>query len=158
MDLTKTKLVISEIDGIVTEHLTAYGEMNIPMFKHFNMKDFEAINLIKKDWGFVFISSDAAINASLCRKRNIPFYFAERSKKDVYASVMRRFNLTPDNVLYIGSSYSDVDCLNMSGVAMCTEDSVPAAKNASDHVIPMYGGTGVLCYVYDFLKLNSDRG
>jgi len=50
MDLSNIKAVISEIDGIVTEHLSGIGEMNITMFKQFYMKDFEAINLIKKNW------------------------------------------------------------------------------------------------------------
>jgi len=58
MLLENIKLVISEIDGIITEGLVGFGEMNIPMFKQFFIKDFEAINEIKKHWGFVFISSD----------------------------------------------------------------------------------------------------
>ena len=85
MNLTKIKLIVSELDGVITEGLTAYGEMNVPMFKQFCTKDFEAINLIKKmDYSFVFMSVDAAINMSMCRKRNIAFFQAERSKKDVY--------------------------------------------------------------------------
>lgn len=157
MDLNNIKLIISEIDGIVTEHLTAIGELNIPMFKQFNMKDFEAINLIKKNWNFIFMSSDAAINMSLCKKRNIPFYFAERSKKEVYSYILNKFSLLPDNILYIGSSYSDIECLRMSGLSMCPEDAVSQAKNASEHIIPMYSGTGILCYVYDFLTINANR-
>ena len=81
MSFKDIKIVVSEIDGIITEHLTAIGELNTVMFKQFYMKDFEAINRIKKDWGFVFLSSDASVNMTLCRKRNIPFYHAERSKK-----------------------------------------------------------------------------
>ena len=90
MDFGNIKLIVSEIDGIVTEHLVAFGEMNVVMFKQFYMKDFEAINLIKKDWGFTFLSSDANINASLCKKRNIPFFFAERNKKEVYNQILQR--------------------------------------------------------------------
>jgi 3-deoxy-D-manno-octulosonate 8-phosphate phosphatase (KDO 8-P phosphatase) len=160
MSFDNISLVISEIDGIVTEHLVALGEMNTVMFKQFYMKDFEAINLIKKDWGFVFLSSDANINLSLCKKRNIPFFFAERNKKDAYNQIMQRYSLTPDNVLYIGSSYSDIECIKMSGVSMCPEDSVPQVKALVNDVIPIYSGTGVLCYIYELLqdfKLNKDR-
>jgi 3-deoxy-D-manno-octulosonate 8-phosphate phosphatase (KDO 8-P phosphatase) len=157
MELSKIKLIISEIDGIITEHLVAYGEMNITMFKQFNMKDFEAINLLKKDWSFAFLSADAAINSSLCRKRSIPFYYAERSKKEVCGHLIQRFSLTPDDVLYIGSSYSDIDCMRLSGFSMCPEDAVSAVKNTADHVIPVFGGTGVLCYVYELLLANKSR-
>ncbi len=160
MDIDKIKFVLSEVDGIITEHLSGIGEMGITLFKQFYMKDFEAINLIKKDWGFAFISMDAAINMSLCRKKNIPFFHAERSKKDVYNILLHKYNVTPENVLYLGSSYSDIDCLRVSGVSMCPEDAVPQVKNIADFVVPVYSGGGVLSYVYETLKgskLNKDR-
>lgn len=152
MNLTNIKLIISEVDGIITEHLTAIGELNIPMFKQFYMKDFEAINMIKKHWGFVFLSSDAAINMSLCKKRNLPFYHADRNKKEIYSKIVSRFGITPDNVLYIGNSYSDIECMQLSGTSMCPEDGVSRVKNTVDHVIPVYSGGGVLCYVYELLE------
>jgi YrbI family 3-deoxy-D-manno-octulosonate 8-phosphate phosphatase len=160
MDFDNIKLVVSEVDGIITEHLIAFGEINTVMFKQFYMKDFEAINLIKKDWGFAFLSSDANINLSLCKKRNIPFFFAEKSKREVYNQILQRYSLIPDNVLYIGSSYSDINCIQMSGMSMCPEDAVPQVKAMVDHVIPVYSGTGILCYVYELLndfKLNKNR-
>lgn len=160
MNFENIKLVVSEIDGIVTEHLIAFGEMNVVMFKQFCVKDFEAINLIKKDWGFSFLSSDANINASLCKKRNIPFFFAERNKKEIYNQILQRYSLIPDNILYVGSSYSDIGCIQMSGVSMCPEDAVPQVKAMVDYVIPVYSGTGILCYVYELLndfKLSKNR-
>ena len=160
MDLSKIKFVISEIDGIVTEHLSGIGEMGVTMFKQYYMKDFEAINLIKKDWGFAFLSSDPAVSLSTCKKKNIPFFYAERNKREVYNMLLNRYNLTPDNVLYVAGSYSDIECLRMSGVSMCPEDAVIQVKNIVDEIIPLYGGTGVLCYVYETLlkfKLNKNR-
>lgn len=160
MELDKVKVVISEVDGIITEGLVGLGEMDLTMFKQFYMKDFEAINLIKREWKFAFLSTDAAISMSLCRKRNIPFYHAERSKMEIYKRITQRFSITPDNVLYVGSSYSDIECMQASGVTMCPEDAVPQVKNAVDHVIPVYGGTGILCYVCEVLhgfKMKKNR-
>lgn len=153
MNFENIKIIVSEVDGVITEHLTGIGEFNTPLFKQFYLKDFEAINLIKKNWQFAFLSSEAAINTSLCRKRNIPFFYAERSKLEVYNNqILRRYNVTPENVLYIGSSYSDVDCIRTSRFSICPEDSVGLVKNTADHVAPVYGGSGVLCYVYEMLN------
>jgi 3-deoxy-D-manno-octulosonate 8-phosphate phosphatase (KDO 8-P phosphatase) len=160
LDLSNIKFVVSEVDGVITEHLAGIGEMGITLFKQFCGKDFEAINLIKRDWGFAFLSLDATISMSTCKKKNIPFFYAERNKKEVYNSILRRYSLTPDNVLYVGSAYSDIDCMKMSGFSVCPEDAVTQIKNLSDHVVPIYSGTGVLCYVYDLLlanKLNKNR-
>ena len=152
MDFKDIKLIVSEIDGIITEGLSGIGEFNTTMFKEFYIKDFEAINLIKKYWTFVALSSDAAVNASLCRKRNIPFFFAERSKFDLYKQILMRYNVNADNVLYIGNSYSDIDCLRASAFSVCPEDAVIQVKNTVDHVAPIYGGNGVICYVYEMLE------
>lgn len=156
MNLNEIKIVISEIDGVITEGLSGIGEIGVTLFKQFYMKDFEAINQLKKGKVFVFLSADAEINSSLCKRRNIPFYYALNNKKETYANILRRYSLTADNVLYIGSSYSDVECMRMSGFSMCPEDAVSAAKNAADLVIPMMSGTGILCYVNDFLELNKN--
>ena len=160
MDLSNIKIVVSELDGVITEHLAGLGEMDSMLFKQFYLKDFEAINLIKQYWKFAFLSSEIAINMSLCRKRSIPFFYAERSKKEVYGHLLQRYAMTPDDVLYLGSSYSDINCMKLSGMSMCPEDGVPQVKNTVDHVIPAFGGSGVLCYVYELLnacRLNKNR-
>lgn len=151
MDFSNVNLIVSEVDGIITEGLTAFGELNIPMSKAFFVKDFEAINEIKKHWKFVFLSSDAAINMSMCKKRSVPFFFAERSKAEVFGHILRKYSLTSDQVLYVGSSYSDVECMRQSGVSICAEDSPAVVRQTADVVLPHYGGTGILCTVYDML-------
>jgi len=152
MDFSNIKLILSEIDGIVTEHMSGIGEMGITLFKTYYMKDFETINKMKKTFGFVFMSKEPDINISLCKKKNLPFFLAERNKKEVYNKILRRYSLAPDNVLYIGNSYSDIDCMQMSGVSICPEDAVVDVKNVSDRVVSEMGGTGVLCAVYELLK------
>lgn len=151
MDLKNIKIIISEMDGIVTENLTSVGEMGMVMFKQYYMKDFEAINKIKSKCNFVFLSSDSSINLSLCRKRNIPFYYAERSKTACFTQILRRYNLSPEEVLYVGCSYSDIGCMNMAEFSVCPEDAVLPVKRAATFTIPLFGGTGVICYINDVL-------
>lgn len=153
MNFDNIKFIVSELDGVVSEYLTGYGEMGIPMFKQFCVKDFEAVNIIKKNgYGFAFLSADANINMSLCKKKNIPFFFSEKDKKTVYfEKVISRFNLSPDNILYVGSSYSDIECLRMSGISMCPEDSPSEVINNVTYVVPVYSGNGVLCHVWGLL-------
>jgi 3-deoxy-D-manno-octulosonate 8-phosphate phosphatase KdsC-like HAD superfamily phosphatase len=53
--LKKIKVIVSEVDGIVTEHLSAIDPMGYVVFKQYYMKDFEAINELKKNFIFVFL-------------------------------------------------------------------------------------------------------
>lgn len=157
MDFSDLKIIVSEVDGIITEGLSGIGEMNQVLFKQFYTKDFEAINELKKDYVFVFMSIDPAISMSLCRQRNIPFYFAEKSKSNLLGNILRKYSMTADNLLYVGSTYSDVKPMITAAFSMCTEDSPSKVKNVSDHVMPYMGGTGVLCYVCDFLAANKGK-
>jgi 3-deoxy-D-manno-octulosonate 8-phosphate phosphatase (KDO 8-P phosphatase) len=151
MDLSNIKLIVSEVDGIITEDNVGLGEMAMPMFKMFCIKDFEAINELKKHWDFVFLSSDAAINMSTMRKKNIPFYHAERNKLVIFKKIISKYSLTADQVMYIGRSYSDIECMQLAGFAVCPDDAVPQVINVSDSTVSSFSGFGVLSVVYELL-------
>jgi 3-deoxy-D-manno-octulosonate 8-phosphate phosphatase KdsC-like HAD superfamily phosphatase len=146
------KVIVSAVDGIITEHLSPLDELGNTLFKSYCMKDFEAINEIKKMCRFVFISKDQAISYNFFRRKSIPFYYAPKSKKEKLVEIMRRYGATPENVIYVGCSYSDINSMKLSEVTFCTEDSPDSVKNVADYVLPYYGGCGVLCGLYEILK------
>ncbi len=88
------KLVLSEVDGIITKHFAPIDELgNIP-FKVYQMKDFEAINMIKKmGYKFIFVSADNHINYNLCRRKNIPYFLVRAGKKKLFLRKLRRYNV-----------------------------------------------------------------
>ena len=148
------KIVVSAVDGIITEYLSPIDELGNTLFKSYYMKDFEAINEIKKAYTFVFISKDQAISYHLFRRKNIPFYYAPKSKKEGLIKIMRKYGVTPENVIYIGCSYSDIENMKMAEISFCTEDSPDSVKIVADNILPYYGGCGVLCGLYEVLKKN----
>ena len=148
LNFENIKLIISEVDGVITDGTSLIGEANITIGKYFCLKDFEAINKIKKQYNFVFLSSDASI------RKNIPFFFAEKDKETVYMSIVDKYRVTSDNVLYVGSNYSDLGCIRRSGFSACPEDAVIQVKNTTNTVLPVYGGAGVL---FDELEVALTR-
>jgi len=152
------KIVVSAVDGIITDGMAPIDELqNIP-FKNYCMKDFEAINEIKKSFKFVFISSDNNVNYNLFRSKNIPFYWAPgtggnyKTKIKVLSEIMQKYGLKPQNVLYVGCSYSDVECMHLAEVAFCTKDSPATVNHAADYMVPTMAGQGVLAELYEILK------
>lgn len=154
MDLSKIKLIASEVDGVVTEHLSTINEMGYVLFKQYYMKDFEAINEMKKLYTFAFVSGDNAVNYNFCRDKNIPFFWDPRGKKEAFVKMMRKYNVTPEEILYVGCSYSDLDLMSMSEVSVCPADAVHNAKNIADVVFEYSGGCGVLCELLTLLVKN----
>jgi len=60
-------------------------------------------------------------------------------------------------VLYIGSSYSDIDLFKMAQLSICPANAVYDILALSDVVLKAKGGTGVLCEVYDLLRSKQTR-
>lgn len=146
------KIIVSAVDGIITGHVSPVDELGNTLFKQYYMKDFEAINEIKKKYKLVFISKDGAINYSLFRRKNIPFFHAPKDKKEKLIEIMRRYGVKPDNVMYVGCSYSDIESMQLAEITFCPEDAPMTVQNVSDYQLPTCGGTGVLCELYEILK------
>jgi len=150
--LTKIKIIISEVDGVLTDGILPMDEIGNILYKHFCHKDFEAINELKKFFKVAFISSDNHISYNMFRRKNIPFFYDQKDKKAALLSLLSRYSLTPDQAIYIGSTYSDLECMRLIPLCFCPEDAIPAIKNVSVSVFPVYGGTGVFCYLHYFLE------
>jgi 3-deoxy-D-manno-octulosonate 8-phosphate phosphatase KdsC-like HAD superfamily phosphatase len=150
--LEKLKVIVSEVDGIVTEHLSAIDPMGYVIFKQYYMKDFEAVNELKKTFTFVFLSSDDAVNYKVCRDRNIPFFHNKRNKKEELIKIMRRYEVTPEEVLYIGSTFSDLECIQLIPFSMCPSDSIDPVQRVVTHTLSIPSGIGVICEVYNMLS------
>lgn len=153
MKLEDIKLIVSEVDGIITEGLVSYDELQNVPFKTFYMKDFEAINEIRKTIPFVFLSSDNSITYNLMRNKNIPFFWAPKDKKDKLLEIMKRYKVySAEEVLFIGSTYSDLECVKMIPLSLCPTDAVTEVKLIASTVLASISGMGVLTEVHDLLK------
>jgi 3-deoxy-D-manno-octulosonate 8-phosphate phosphatase (KDO 8-P phosphatase) len=150
--LPNLKIIVSEVDGILTDGILPMDEMGNVLFKHFCHKDFEAINELKKHFKVAFISNDNHISYNMFRRKNIPFFYDQKSKKDALLTLLGRYSFSPDQALYIGSSYSDLDCMRLVPMSFCPCDAVPAVINVSLSVFPVFGGTGMFCYLHHFLE------
>ena len=146
------KVIVSVVDGVITDGLIPIDELQNTLFKNYCLRDFEVINEIKKMFKFIFISSDNSVSYNLFRARNIPFYYAPKDKVRVLTDIMRKYGVKPDNIMYVGTSYSDLECMHLSEVSFCTKDSPVTVNHAADYMLPVRAGRGVLCELYEILK------
>jgi 3-deoxy-D-manno-octulosonate 8-phosphate phosphatase KdsC-like HAD superfamily phosphatase len=142
--MSNIKLVVSEIDGVITDGRQPIDELGNTSFKNFFMADFEAINKIKAKCPFVFISNDNSISYNFCRSKNIPFYWAPKDKRQVLSEILRRYNVTADDTLYIGSKLSDIPCMRMIPNSFCTNKPDPFGFTSPS----ADAGQGVLIEIY----------
>lgn len=155
--LTKLKVIISEVDGIITDGLITYDELGNVPFKTFNAQDLEIINELKKTFKFVFLAKDQNINYNLFRRKNIPFYWAEKDKLELLTKILQRYAVTLDEVLYIGIGISDVPCINRVPFSVCPSTANADIKSKVAMRLNTASGAGILYEVYDLLKTEIDR-
>ena len=152
--LKKIEVIVSEIDGVVTEHLSSIDPLGVTIFKEYCMKDFEAVNEFKKTFNFVFISLDQNINFNVCRNRNIKAFFGQKikKKKQLLVDIMRTYNTTPEGILYVGNSYSDLECMRMVPLTFCPSDAVRSVTEVASCTLACASGMGVLCELYELIR------
>ena len=64
---------------------------------------------------------------------------------------MRNYSVTPDDVLYIGNTFSDLENMRMIPFSFCPSDSVLPIREIATHILSIPSGIGVLCEVYEVL-------
>lgn len=159
MNFEKIDIIVSEIDGIITNDIKPIDHMNYTMFKNYCDRDFEAINELKKFFTFVFLASDPDVSYNVMRTRNIPAYFVkEKENKDAMLSkIMSRYNMIPENLLYLGSRLSDVHNMTYAEISFTTLKTNTKLKQAAKVILTSPPGHGVISEVCDILYPEMER-
>jgi len=157
MSFEEIKLIVSEIDGVITDGRSAEDEIGNVLYKQFNLKDFVAINELKKKFKFVFLSDDNRISYNMCRRRNIPFYWGknEKEKVECLGQIMRRYGYTPDETIYIGSKINDKKCCQMIPKSFCPEDAGHYLKDICWAEFTTRGGEGIMPELLYLTSINT---
>lgn len=155
----KVKLIISEIDGVLTSGSYAEDELGNTLYKVFNQKDFSAINELKKYYKIVFLSDDNKINYNMCQRKNLPFYWGKGGggKYALLPDILRRYSSIPDETIYIGSKLSDKKCLQMIPYSMCPDDAGLYLRSLVWAPLVSVGGAGVFVELLDLLQVNIQQ-
>ena len=72
-------------------------------------------------------------------------------KLPVLQDIMRRYNLSSDEALYIGDDLGDIDVLNSVGLPVAVADAHDAVKRRADYVTGKIGGGGAVREICDMI-------
>jgi len=159
MNFEKIDIIVSEIDGIITNDIKPIDHMNYTMFKNYCDRDFEAINELKRFFTFVFLASDPDVSYNVMRTRNIPAYFVKEkeNKEFVLSKIMNKYNMTPENLLYLGSKLSDVHNMTYAEISFTTAKTNIKLQQAAKKVLTSDPGHGVIGEVCNILYPEMEK-
>lgn len=153
---SKIKLLILDVDGVLTDGTKVYDREHNPIHKTFRCKDFTAIKRFIAAGVKVIMLSGDAWNRDMAQKRNIPFYCTRGDDlsldKSRYISHLEStYNVKSENMAFVGDDYFDLSMFKKLFWSFSPSDAPQIIKDNSLYVLKSRGGEGVIVELYDFL-------
>jgi 3-deoxy-D-manno-octulosonate 8-phosphate phosphatase (KDO 8-P phosphatase) len=159
--LAKIKLIILDVDGVMTDAGMYYTESG-DQIKKYNAKDGRAIIDVQKLGFRVGIISSAFTDQMVMHRAKVlkieNVYVGERSKKDVLDVWCGEMGIRHDEVAMIGDDINDISIMDVVGVTFCPADAVQVIKHKVDIVLSRKGGEGCVREMIDNFILGKPLG
>lgn len=143
-DLTKIKALVFDVDGVLSSS-TINVDLNGDLLRTTNVKDGYALHLAVKMGFHVAIITGAG-------EESIPLRYGEIGLKDIFMSssnkteklqqLLEKYNLTADEVLYMGDDIPDYNVMKQVGLPCCPRDAAPEIRDISLYISHLDGGKG----------------
>ena len=154
------KMIVSDFDGVFTDGSVYISEKN-EVQKKLSFKDIMGVSLlIKNGYNFAIISGEQS---------NILNYFNEkfgikeihggiRQKGFVLDEIMKKYNLKPNEVLYVGDDINDIPAMELVDYRIAPKNLNPIlqVKVKNLQILQNSGGNGAIREIVDTL-LNMEE-
>ena len=143
-DLTKIKALVFDVDGVLssgTISVSADGEL----LRTASVKDGYALHLAMKLGYRVAIITGAFEESILRRYKDIgieDIYMGSSLKTIDLQKLLDKYNLSADEVLYMGEDIPDYEVMRRVGVPCCPRDAAPEIRDICSYISHRDGGCG----------------
>jgi 3-deoxy-D-manno-octulosonate 8-phosphate phosphatase (KDO 8-P phosphatase) len=150
---------IFDIDGVLTQgdvFLTPEGHL----LRRMAIRDGYAIRIaIDKGYRVCIISGGITPGAEkrLGALGVVDIYLDEKNKRAAYRSLLKKYNMDPETIIYMGDDLPDYEVMCEVGLPCCPKDAVDEIRDISAYVSPKKGGEGCVRDVIEkVLKLKGN--
>ena len=149
----KVKLVITDVDGVLTDGGMYYSDKG-EVLKKFNTRDGMAVELLlKSNIKTIFLTREKSeIVKKRAKKVNTAdLYLGIKKKELILPKICKKFNANPNEIIYIGDDINDVKIMKMVGFSVCPNDANKDVIKISKYRCKTNGGDGVLREITDII-------
>lgn len=154
---SKIKLLVFDVDGVMTDGSITYDENGIE-YKTFNAKDGHGLAKMIKN-GFMTAVITGRKNGTVDRRavdlRFTEVYQGVKNKLPILEGIMQKYELTFDEVSYMGDDEPDIPVLEKVGLAACPSDAVDSVKKVCNFISSKDGGKGAVRELCDLVFDNK---
>lgn len=144
--LKKIKMLILDVDGVMTDGGIMMDNDGREM-KIFNVRDGHGLVMVQRYGLQVAILTGRRSAVVEHRARDLRItevYQGALNKKEVFEEILKKNNLTPEQVAYLGDDIVDIPVLKMVGFSAAVADALDIVKKAVDYVAINKGGRGAV--------------
>lgn len=157
--LGKINTFIFDFDGVLSDGMVLLTEEG-HYLRRTNVKDGYALQLaIKKGYRVVIISGAKAegMQHRLFNLNIRDIYLGVPNKLAVYNELKEKYNITDENIIYMGDDIPDYEVMRQAAVAACPANAATEIKEISDYISDKNGGEGcVRDIIEQTLKLHKN--
>ena len=153
----KIKLIISDVDGVLTDGGMYYSKTGEVM-KKFNAKDGMGVELLRKKIKFVLMTKERS-QIVLKRAKKIKVdqvYTGIKNKELLLPKICVKYKISKNEIAYIGDDVNDFNIMKQIGLSAVPSDGNEKIKNISDYVCKTKGGDGAFRELVDLILSNYD--
>lgn len=143
-DLKKIRAIIFDIDGVLSRDTIILSSDGEPL-RTVNIKDGYALQLAVKRGLHVAIITGGHTTAVRIRYESLgiqDIYMGASVKTEAYTDFKQRYNLSDEQILYMGDDIPDYPVLRIVGLACCPADAAPEIKSVCHYISSQNGGEG----------------
>ena len=143
--LKKIKLVIPDVDGVLTDGGMYYSKDG-EYLKKFNTRDAMGMELLlKKGIKPVMLTREnSSIVKTRAKKIKVSkLYSGILDKNKQLKKILKEYGLSPEQIAYIGDDVNDFEIMKSVGFACSPNDGIKQIQKISDYVCKLNGGNGV---------------
>jgi 3-deoxy-D-manno-octulosonate 8-phosphate phosphatase (KDO 8-P phosphatase) len=157
--MKKIKLLILDVDGVLTNGKKYYDNTGKVHLKTFCDKDWTVIKRFKTlGIGVICITGDP-FNKFIEEKRNIKVYLNRKDKSHVdkrefLSEICKNYNVNSEEICFVGDDIFDVGLMKDLKYSFCPSDAPQVVKDNSESLVSK-GGDNVLVELYEKLESMS---
>lgn len=150
---SKIKFLLLDVDGILTDGriiIDGYGNE----LKAFHIHDGHGIYLLRRTGIEVGIISGRSSKTVEYRARELDIKEVHQNALDkvkIYEDIKARYNLSDDEVAFMGDDLIDIPLLKRVGLSATAADAIRDVKEVVDMITEKRGGEGAVREVIDLI-------
>lgn len=144
-DLTKIRAIVFDVDGVLSTSTVQMNDQGDPI-RTLNIKDGYAIQLAQK-MGLHLAIMTGGHNDNVRKRYEYlgvkDIYLNCSVKLHAWADFLAKYQLSEDEVMYVGDDIPDFEIMQRAGCPCCPHDACIEIKAISIYISDCLGGSGV---------------